>query len=276
MTKTKTEAEHRWPADAIERRAVADLVPYARNPRVHSGPQVSKIAASIQEWGWTTPVLIAEDSTIIAGHGRVLAAQQLGIEEIPCMVARGWTDAQRRAYIIADNQLTLAGDWDEEMMRIELGDIDASGFDLDLIGFDADELSGLMGGFDGNSDVAAQDETYSRKIVAPIYEPKGDKPPVNTLFDDSKSRELVAAIDAEQDLPADVAEFLRHAAQRHTVFHFARIAEFYAHAPPHLQSLMEDSALVIIDFQKAIEGGFVHMTERLGEIADFEEAAADA
>lgn len=277
MPKRQPIDDKQWPADKIERRAVAGLIPYARNARQHSPPQVAKIAASIREWGWTMPVLIAEDATIIAGHGRVLAAQQLGLDDVPCMVARGWTEAQRRAYVIADNQLTLAGDWDEDMLSAELGDIETSGFELGLLGFDADELAGLMDGVDTGDDGEGEiDDTYSRKIVAPIYEPKGDKPPVSSLFDDSKAQELTKAIDAEEDLPVEVAAFLRHAAQRHTIFHFARIAEFYAHAPPHLQELMEASALVIIDFDKAIEGGFVRMTEQLGEIADMEEGAHDA
>jgi ParB-like chromosome segregation protein Spo0J len=91
-------------------------VPYARNVRTHSDAQVSQIAASIREWGWTNPVLVAEDGTIIAGHGRVLAARRLRIEDVPVMLAAGWTDAQKRAYAIADNKLTLNGGWDEELL----------------------------------------------------------------------------------------------------------------------------------------------------------------
>ena len=112
---------------------MADLVPYARNARTHSDAQVAQIAASIQEWGWTTPVLIDEAGGLIAGHGRVLAARQLGIKTIPVMVADGWTDAQKRAYILAEN----AG-WDTDLLSIELGDLDKSGFDLSLIGFDSE------------------------------------------------------------------------------------------------------------------------------------------
>ena len=88
--------EARWPADAVERRPVAALVPFARNARTHSDEQVAQIAASIREFGWTIPVLVDEQGTIIAGHGRVLAAQRLGIAEIPVMVAAGWSETQRR------------------------------------------------------------------------------------------------------------------------------------------------------------------------------------
>src|SRR6187402_2647405 len=101
------EADPRWPADAVERRPVASLVPFARNARSHSDEQVAQIAASIREWGWTVPVLVDEVGTIIAGHGRVLAAQRLGLAEIPVMVAAGWSEAKRRAYVLADNKLAL-------------------------------------------------------------------------------------------------------------------------------------------------------------------------
>ena len=87
-----------WPADKVTRRSVAELVPYARNARLHSDAQVAQIAASIGEWGWTMPVLLDEAGGIIAGHGRVLAAKRLGIDAVPCMVAKGWSDAQKRAY----------------------------------------------------------------------------------------------------------------------------------------------------------------------------------
>src|SRR4051794_9396966 len=133
-----------WPADAVERRPVAALVPYARNARTHSPEQVAQIAASIREWGWTNPVLVDEDSGIIAGHGRVLAAHKLGIADVPVMVARGWTEAQRRAYILADNKLALNAGWDQDLLRIELGELQAEGFDLELTGFDIDEIASLL------------------------------------------------------------------------------------------------------------------------------------
>lgn len=129
-----------WPADSVERRAVSSLVPYARNARTHSAEQVSQIAASIREWGWTTPVLIDEAGGIIAGHGRVLAAQKLGIGEIPVMVARGWSEAQKRAYVLADNKLALNAGWDVDLLRVEFGDLQAMDFDLGLTGFSADEI----------------------------------------------------------------------------------------------------------------------------------------
>ena len=131
------------PADNVEKWAIERLTPYARNSRTHSDEQVAQLAASIREWGWTTPVLVDEDGGIIAGHGRVLAARQLGMAEVPVVVARGWSDAKRRAYVIADNKLALNAGWDAEMLSLELGELGELGFDLDLTGFSDEELDGL-------------------------------------------------------------------------------------------------------------------------------------
>jgi ParB-like chromosome segregation protein Spo0J len=95
-----------WPADKVERRAVAVLVPNTRNARTHTEQQIDQIAASIREWGWTAPILVDEDEVVIAGHGRLLAAARLGLDEVPVIIARGWSEAQKRAYLIADNKLT--------------------------------------------------------------------------------------------------------------------------------------------------------------------------
>ena len=132
-----------WPADKVERQSVASLVPYARNPRTHSPEQVDQIAASIREWGWTVPILVDEQGGLIAGHGRVMAAKLLGLTEIPVMVAAGWTEAQKRAYVIADNKLTLNGGWDDELLKIELDDLKALDFDVALMGFSLEEIGAL-------------------------------------------------------------------------------------------------------------------------------------
>lgn len=130
-----------WPADKIERRAVTSLIPYARNARAHSADQVDQIAASIREFGFTNPVLLDEDNGIIAGHGRVLAAKKLGIKELPCMVAAGWSEAQKRAYVLADNKLALNAGWDAELLKIEFAELNAVGFDMSLTGFSMDEIA---------------------------------------------------------------------------------------------------------------------------------------
>jgi len=133
-----------WPADKTERWPLARLAPYARNARTHSDEQVAQIAASIQEFGFTNPVLADETGTIIAGHGRVLAAQKLGLDDVPVMVARGWSEAQIRAYLLADNKLALNAGWDTETLALELGDLKAMGFDLALTGFSDAEIADLM------------------------------------------------------------------------------------------------------------------------------------
>jgi DNA modification methylase len=133
-----------WPADNVVKRSVSSLIPYARNSRTHSEAQISQIAASIREWGWTTPVLIDEAEMIIAGHGRVLAARKLGLKEIPVMVAIGWTEAQKKAYVLADNQLALNAGWDMDLLKVEMQELEGLDFDLDLIGFDEKMLAGLL------------------------------------------------------------------------------------------------------------------------------------
>jgi DNA modification methylase len=133
-----------WPADKIERKKVDDLIPYARNARTHSDEQVAQLAASIKEWGWTTPVLVDEDGGIIAGHGRVMAARKLGIKEIPTMTATGWSHAQKQAYVLADNQLPQNAEWDMDLLSVEMKDLDADGFDLSLIGFGDDMLANML------------------------------------------------------------------------------------------------------------------------------------
>ena len=132
------------PADKVERWNIDRLIPYARNSRVHSPDQIAQLAASIKEWGWTNPILVDVDGQIIAGHGRLEAARMLKVTEVPVMVADGWTEAQKRAYVIADNKLALNAGWDNEMLMLELKDLAESNFSLDLIGFDKDELHALL------------------------------------------------------------------------------------------------------------------------------------
>lgn len=122
---------------------VADLVPYVSNARTHSDDQVAQIAASIKEFGFTNPILIDGDKGIIAGHGRLQAARKLGLDTVPTIELHGLSDAQRRAYILADNKLALNAGWDNELLALELADLADLDFDLNLIGFDEMELEGL-------------------------------------------------------------------------------------------------------------------------------------
>ncbi|MBO4221985.1 ParB/Srx family N-terminal domain-containing protein [Bradyrhizobium neotropicale] len=134
----------RWVADQVERWAIARLVPYARNARVHSAQQVGRIAESMKRWGVTMPVLVDEAGEIIAGHGRVMAALKLGYAELPVLVARGWSDEDKKAYRIADNRLGELSTWDNELLALELSDLKAVSFDLGLVGYSANELTELL------------------------------------------------------------------------------------------------------------------------------------
>jgi ParB-like chromosome segregation protein Spo0J len=129
---------------AIEHRDIESLIPYARNARTHSDRQVAEIAASIREFGWTNPVLVDGENGIIAGHGRVLAARKLGLASLPVIELAGLSEAQRRAYLLADNKLALNAGWDEEMLAAEVADLVALGVDLDVTGFGTGEVDKLL------------------------------------------------------------------------------------------------------------------------------------
>ena len=141
-----------WLADKIEQWPTDKLVPYARNARTHSDSQVAQIAASIAEFGFTNPILAGSDGVIVAGHGRLAAAQKLGIATVPVVVLDHLTPTQRRALVIADNRIAENAGWDEAMLQVELADLQGDDFDLSLTGFDADALADLLAGEETTSD----------------------------------------------------------------------------------------------------------------------------
>ena len=128
----------------ITQRSVSDLIPYARNSRTHSDEQVAQIAASIKEFGWTNPILVDAEGVVIAGHGRLMAARKLGYTEVPTIELSEMTETQKKAYVIADNRLALNAGWDNEMLTIELNELLADGYALDILGFDTNELNALL------------------------------------------------------------------------------------------------------------------------------------
>lgn len=247
----------------VEQVAIENLIPYARNARTHSDAQVAQIAASIREFGFTNPVLVDEQHGIIAGHGRVMAARKLAMESVPCITLSGLSETAKRAYILADNKLALNAGWDDEMLAMELEGLVDLGFDLPLTGFSLDELSELNGKED-------ESNPYTDNVNSPVYEPTGEKPPVEELFDDEKAMDLITSIQSSS-LPENEKRFLMTAASRHIVFDYAKIANFYAHSSAECQGFMEDSALVIIDFNKAIENGFVRLSDKLNEMFGLDE-----
>lgn len=174
----------------IETRLVADLIPYAANSRTHSDAQVAQIAASIREFGWTNPILIDGDNSIIAGHGRLLAARKLGMNEVPCIVLDHLTKAQQRALVIADNQLALNAGWDFELLENEIRALDDDEFDLVLLGFDDGELKKML----------AEVEVVELPQLA-----DGDREPFQQMtftLHDEQVEQVKAAIDAAKSMGA--------------------------------------------------------------------------
>lgn len=152
---------------------VEELIPYARNARTHSSAQITQIAASIKEFGFLAPIVIAEDNTILCGHGRFYAAQKLGLKKIPCVKESHLTEAQKRAYIIADNKLSINAGWDDELLAVELSDLQGEGVDLSITGFDEKELADL---FDDKSKSDVEDDGYdlSAALEKAAFVKRGD------------------------------------------------------------------------------------------------------
>lgn len=236
---------------------IASLVPDPRNARKHGKRNLDAIAASLAKFGQQKPIVVAADGTVLAGNGTLDAAKSLGWE---------WLAASRTslvggdavAFALADNRTAELAEWEDAILADILREIPSTL----VVGFDQAEIDDLLSGGDGGK--------YTVKVASPIYEPRGDRPKVSELFDRSKTVQLLAKIG--RDVPDEVAGFLRVAAERHTVFDYAKIAEFYAHADENVRALFEDSGLVIIDFDGAIERGFVVLTEKIRALAEREES----
>jgi hypothetical protein len=263
---------------------VDTLHPYKHNARTHSGEQVDRIASSIQEFGFLNPILIDSASkTILAGHGRLLAAKKLGLETVPVVAFNHLTDAQRKAYTLADNKLALDAGWDYELLKIELDELKLEDFDLDMIGFGEFETqvdSILNPGHSSLGTPGTQttppifepnlpkESPYTQKTNRPLYEKtREEKPALETLYSFEKTKELLDEIESsDQDLSMQEKEFLKLAAYRHTVFNFEHIAEYYCHSNKKVQKLFENSALVIVDFDDGIKNGWIKLSKTLDEI----------
>ena len=193
-----------WLSTHIERWPTAKLVTYARNARTHSEEQVAQIAASIVEFGFTNPILAGSDGVIVAGHGRLAAAQKLGLDTVPVVVLDHLTHTQRRALIIADNRIAENAGWDDAMLRIELQSLQEDGFNLDITGFDADALAEIMAGEETTVDGQTDDDAVPEVSATPISRPGdvwelGNHRLVCGDATDSKSYELLMA-DAQADM----------------------------------------------------------------------------
>jgi ParB-like chromosome segregation protein Spo0J len=243
------------------------------NVRKHGERNLSAIVASLRKFGQQKPIVVSKDGIILAGNGTYEAARKLGWDKID-IVRSKLTGSEATAYAIADNRTAELAEWDDVALAETLRALQSEDFEIEAAGYTEDEIDKLIDGL-ANDALGPEesgdgiDDAYSKKIVAPIYEPKGECPTIDDLYDRAKTSGLIQEIESAK-VPPKIAEFLKLAAERHTAFNFRQIAEFYCHSAPEVQSLMERSGLVIIDFDKAIENGFVHLTKELSAIAESE------
>lgn len=226
------------------------IKPYEKNPRKNDHA-VDKVAKSIEQFGFKVPIIIDKNTVIVAGHTRYKAGLKLGMSDIPTIVADDLTKEQINGFRIADNRVTEEADWDWDILIEELDGLSDHYTAMDL-GFEDSELSFL-------DDEEMEESYYTDKIVVPTYEPNGDKPDIEDMYDMEKVNELMKAINKSK-ISEKEKEFLKIASYRHIVFDYSNIAEYYAQSEKKVQELMEESALVLIDFDKALASGFVDFT----------------
>ncbi len=245
----------------IEYKKLVELIPYVNNPR-NNEAAVDKVASSIQEFGFKVPIIVDSQNVIIAGHTRFKASKKLGLKEVPCIVSDDLTEAQIKAFRIADNKVSELATWDEELLSLELEQLAEMGYDLELTGVEMDELDELL-----DDEDEQEDDKYTSKIDVPQYEITGECPSLDELVDCEKTDELIKAIQ-NSNVSEQEKAFLLKAATRHEVFDYAKIAEYYAHADNEMQALMEDSALVIIDYADAIRNGYSNLYLDISEMCE--------
>lgn len=243
------------------------------NPREWTRDDLNRLARSVIETPElmlargciVTPDPATETLVILGGNMRYAAACELAYSHLPCVVIPAECGIDKmKQIVIKDNGEFGKNDWDK--LANEWDDMPLVDWGVRVWNQTADgEGAGNSdGGTDGDNGSGGRDETYTKKITSPVYEPKGEQPALADLINTTKTDELIAQIDAS-NLPDDEKTFLRLAAHRHVVFDYARIAEYYAHATKEAQELMENSALVIIDFNKAIEQGYVQLSDEIRE-----------
>lgn len=240
--------------------SVGDLIPYENNPR-NNDEAVDKVALSISAFGFKVPIVIDKDNVIVTGHTRLKAAKKLGLKTVPVIMADDLTDEQIRAFRLADNKVGEFSTWDEDKLMKELDIL--SDIDMSLYGFDFPE---------DDDEEETEDNTYTDKTNIPQYDITGEVPDLSELVDEGKTSELLEEIE-NSDLPYDQKEFLRKAAQRHLVFNYKKVAEYYAAASPEMQDLMEKSALVIIDYNDAIMNGYTKLSEKIQKLMEADKNA---
>lgn len=243
-----------------------DLKPYENNSRTHTPEQIQQLERSIIKFGFTNPILIDENRVVIAGHARLEASNKLNLDQVPCIVLNGLTDAEKRAYVIADNKLALNADWDLDLLKREVEHLKQLDFEIEVLGFSPDELKKLTGDDEEDED----ENPYTQTVKTPLYTPDGSMPELSELYTTTKADDLIQKLSEVSNLNPDVIAFLTAAARRHTRFNYEKIANYYAHAPKEVQVLMEDMALVIIDYEKAIESGYMDFSVEVDKLYDEE------
>lgn len=240
---------------------IEEVLPYENNPR-NNDEAVDAVAESIHEFGFKIPIVLSSDGVVIAGHTRIKAAKKLGLTEVPCIIADDLNDEQIRAFRLADNKSAEIATWDEEKLEQELAQI--MNIDMSLFGFDGAEV-------DFADEVT--DDTYTMKSNIPQYEITGECPTIEQMLDEEKANSLIAEIEQAEGITDEERRFLIQAARRHNVFNYRNIAEYYAHATPEMQRLMEKSALVIIDMDNAIANGYAALFSDVLDTMEDEENA---
>ena len=243
----------------IEYVDINSIKPYENNAKLHPEEQIEQIKKSIEQFGMDDPIGIWKDE-IVEGHGRLIACKQLGYKEVPIIRLDHLTNEERKAYTLAHNKLTMNSDFDIDLLNDELMSFDT----IDMSGFGFDDI------FEEFEDNLTEENPYTAKINIPQYEIKGEEPKIGELFDNTKTNELIEKIKAS-DITEEQKEFLIKAAQRHLGFNYSKIAEYYAHQGKEMQELMEESALVIIDYEDAIKNGYAELIEGIESITEYDE-----
>lgn len=242
---------------------ISSLVYDPNNARKHSPKNLTAIATSLEKFGQRKPVVV-HNGVIIAGNGTVEAARKLDWTEITITeVPTEWDVATAKAYAIADNRTAELAEWDTPVLVEQLLEMEDEGFDLKEFGFDDGIMESLQKDIDDANNM--QQQAYSNKMNIPQYEIVGEEPSLTELYNSSKADSLKQQI-YDAKLPNDIKEFLTVAANRHVVFDYRKIAEFYPHQTPELQQLMEESALVIIDADDAIRNGYANFLTTITEL----------
>jgi ParB-like chromosome segregation protein Spo0J len=257
-----------------DKRRVSELMHDPANVRKHDERNIAAIKSSLARFGQQKPIVVDANGIVRAGNGTLFAAKELGWEWIECVQSE-LSGSEATAYAIADNRSAELAEWDIKSLESTLQALAAEDVSFrDAVGFDAAAMQELAVNALQLDQETKYDSRYTAKLGQIVYEPTGPKPKLHEVFDDTKALALIAAID-QSSLSEDEKHFLRAAAYRHVIINFENAAELYAHSSSDMQSLMEQSALVLIDFDTAAENGYVQFTDEMLRIISSAPTADD-